>query len=180
LVIPLAVTVVAVQNAQGIAILQNLDYRPPFNAITMTSGVASIIVAPFGSQSVCLAGPMTGIVTNPAIGPKDRRYAAAIVTGLLWMLFGLFAPMATAFSQILPASLINLLAGLALLDILGNCFASAFGEKFRVGALFTFITTISGLRLFNIAAPFWGLVAGSVISLLLERQDFTTRKAANG
>ena len=180
LVIPLAVTVVAVQNAQGIAILQNFDYQPPFNAITITSGVGSIIVAPFGSQSVCLAGPMTGIVTNPSIGPKDTRYGAAVVTGLLWMLFGLFSPMATALSQILPASLINLLAGLALLDVLGNCFAAAFGEKFRLGALFTFLITISGLRLLNIGAPFWGLIAGCVISFLLERQDFSTRKAATG
>jgi benzoate membrane transport protein len=178
LVIPLALTVVAVQNAQGIAILQNLDYRPPFNAITITSGVGSIIVAPFGSQSVCLAGPMTGIVTNPSVGPKDRRYAAAIVTGFLWMMFGLFSPMATAMSQILPASLINLLAGLALLDVLGSCFAAAFGEKFRLGALFTFLITISGVRLFNIGAPFWGLVAGTIISLLLERQDFRNRNEA--
>ena len=177
LVLPLAVTVVAVQNAQGIAILQNLDYRPPFNAITMISGLGSIIVAPFGSQSVCLAGPMTGIVTNPSIGPKDRRYAAAIVTGLLWMLFGLFSPMATALSKILPASLINLLAGLALLDVLGSCFAAAFGEKFRLGALFTFLITISGLRFFSIGAPFWGLIAGSAISLVLERQDFRDRHA---
>jgi benzoate membrane transport protein len=175
LVIPLALTVLAVQNAQGIAILQNLNYRPPFNAITMTSGIGSIIVAPFGSQSVCLAGPMTGIVTNPSVGPKDKRYAAAIVTAFLWMAFGLFSPMATAMSQILPPSLINLLAGLALLDVLGSCFASAFGERFRLGALFTFLVTISGVRLFNIGAPFWGLVAGTLISLLLERQDFRNR-----
>lgn len=177
LVIPLALTVVAVQNAQGIVILQKLDYRPPFNAITMTSGIGSIMVAPFGSQSVCLAGPMTGIVTNPSVGPKESRYAAAIVTGFLWMAFGLFSPMATALSQILPASLINLLAGLALLDVLGSCFAAAFGEKFRLGALFTFIITISGVRLFNVGAPFWGLVAGNIVSLLLERQDFTNRNA---
>ena len=177
LVIPLALTVVAVQNAQGIAILQSLEYRPPFNAITMTSGIGSIIVAPFGSQSVCLAGPMTGIVTNPRVGPKDKRYAAAIVTAFLWMAFGLFSPMATAMSRILPPSLINLLAGLALLDVLGSCFASAFGERFRLGALFTFLVTISGVRLYNIGAPFWGLVAGSVVSLLLERQDFIDRTA---
>ena len=176
LVIPLALTVVAVQNAQGIAILQNLGYRPPTNAITITSGVGSIIVAPFGSQSVCLAGPMTGIVTNPSVGPKDRRYAAAIVTGFLWMVFGLFSPMATAMSQVLPASLINLLAGLALLDVLGNCFASAFSDDFRLGALFTFLITISGVRLFNIGAPFWGLIGGTLISLLLERQDFRNRR----
>jgi benzoate membrane transport protein len=175
LVIPLALTVIAVQNAQGIAILQNMGYRPPLDAVTITSGVGSILVAPFGSQSVCLAGPMTGIVTNPSVGPKESRYAAALVTGILWMAFGLFSPMATALSQILPASLVNLLAGLALLEVLGSCFAASFGEKFRLGALFTFLITISGIRLLNIGAPFWGLVGGTFVSALLERQDFRNR-----
>jgi benzoate membrane transport protein len=175
LVIPLALTVIAVQNAQGIAILQNMGYRPPLDAVTITSGVGSILVAPFGSQSVCLAGPMTGIVTNPNVGPKESRYAAALVTGILWMAFGLFSPMATALSQILPASLVNLLAGLALLEVLGSCFAASFGEKFRLGALFTFLITISGIRLLNIGAPFWGLVGGTFVSALLERQDFRNR-----
>ena len=175
LVIPLALTVIAVQNAQGIAILQNMGYRPPLGAVTITSGVGSILVAPFGSQSVCLAGPMTGIVTNPSVGPKESRYAAALVTGILWMVFGLFSPMATALSQILPASLVDLLAGLALLEVLVSCFAAAFGEKFRLGALFTFLITISGIRLLNIGAPFWGLVGGTFVSALLERQDFRNR-----
>lgn len=175
LVIPLALTVIAVQNAQGIAILQNMGYRPPLDAVTITSGVGSILVAPFGSQSVCLAGPMTGIVTNPSIGPKECRYGAAVVTGVLWMIFGLLSPMATALSQILPASLVNLLAGLALLEVLGSCFAAAFGERFRLGALFTFLITISGIRLLNIGAPFWGLVGGTFVSALLERQVFKKR-----
>ena len=172
LVIPLALTVVAIQNAQGIAILRNMGYQPPFEAITVTSGVGSILVAPFGSQSVCLAGPMTGIVTSPSVGPLESRYAAAIVTGLMWMLFGLASPMATAMSRILPGSLVDLLAGLALLQVLGSCFAAAFGSNFRLGALFTFLITVSGVQIFNIGAPFWGLVGGTVISLLLERRDF--------
>jgi benzoate membrane transport protein len=175
LVIPLALTVVAVQNAQGMAILQNMGYQPPCNAVTVMSGIGSIIVAPFGSQSACLAGPMTGIVTNPRVGPKEGRYAAGIVTGLLWMIFGLFSPMATAISQILPSSLVALLAGLALLEVLGRCFASAFGGNFRLGALSTFLITISSVRLLNIGAPFWGLVGGTLVSLLLERQDFRDR-----
>jgi len=178
LVIPLALTVIAVQNTQGIAILQNMGYRPPLDAVTITSGVGSILVAPFGSQSVCLAGPMTGIVTNPSVGPKECRYGAAVVTGILWMAFGLFSPMATALSRILPASLVNLLAGLALLEVLGSCFAAAFGEKFRLGALFTFIITISGIRILNIGAPFWGLVGGAFVSWLLERQDFRSGGAS--
>jgi len=68
-----------------------------------------------------------------------------------------------------------LLAGLALLEVLGSCLAAAFGEKFRLGALFTFLITISGIRLLNIGAPFWGLVGGTVVSALLERQDFKNR-----
>jgi benzoate membrane transport protein len=173
LVLPLALTVIAVQNAQGIAILTNMEYRPPVNAVTFMSGFGSMIVGIFGSQSVCLAGPMTGIVTNPKVGSKDGRYAAAVVTGLLWIFFGLFAPMATAISQILPSSLIGLLAGLALLEVLAKCFNAAFSEKFRLGALFTFIITLSGIKLFNIGAPFWGLIGGTSISLLLEREDFS-------
>jgi benzoate membrane transport protein len=175
LIIPLALTVVAVQNAQGMAILRNMGYQAPFNAVTVMCGLGSIVVAPFGSQSVCLAGPMTGIVTNPSVGPRESRYAAAIVTGFLWMFFGILSPMATAISQILPSSLVALLAGLALLEVLARCFAAAFGENFRLGALVTFIITISNVRLLNIGAPFWGLVGGIVVSLLLERQDFKNR-----
>jgi benzoate membrane transport protein len=153
----------------------NMEYRPPVNAVTLMSGLGSILVGFFGSQSACLAGPMTGIVTNPRVGAKEVRYAAAVVTGLLWMFFGLFAPVATAVSQILPSSLIKLLAGLALLEVLASCFNAAFGEKFRLGALVTFIITLSDIRPFNIGAPFWGLVGGTAISLLLERGDFKSK-----
>jgi benzoate membrane transport protein len=80
--------------------------------------------------------------------------------------------MATAISQILPAALIKLLAGLALLEVLTRCFNAAFTGKFRLGALFTFIITASGIEIFKIGAPFWGLIGGASISLLLEREDF--------
>jgi benzoate membrane transport protein len=175
LVVPLIVTVVAIQNAQGMTILRAMGYEPPFNAVTIVSGVGSVIVAPFGSQSVCLAGPMTGIVTNPSVGAISQRYSAAIVTGILWMLFGLFSPVATALSRILPGPLIDLLAGLALLEVLASCFAAAFGGTFRFGAILTFLITISGVRLLNVGAPFWGLMGGAVFSLLLDRADFTSR-----
>lgn len=172
LVVPLTLTVVAIQNAQGIGILLSAGYKPPINAFTIVSGVGSIIMGIFGGQSACIAGPMTGIISDPAAGKHEGRYAAAIVTGLLWMLFGLFSPVATGIGRILPLSLINLLAGLALLGVLVVCFSAAFSEKFRLGALFTFIITISGVTLFNIGAPFWGLVGGTAISALLEPADF--------
>jgi benzoate membrane transport protein len=91
------------------------------------------------------------------------------------MLFGLFSPVATALSRILPGPLIDLLAGLALLEVLASCFAAAFGSNFRFGAILTFLITISGVRLLNVGAPFWGLIGGTVFSLLLDRADFSSR-----
>ncbi|MBI4320623.1 MAG: benzoate/H(+) symporter BenE family transporter [Chloroflexi bacterium] len=171
-IIPLALTVVAIQNAQGISILTNAGYKPPVNAVTIVSGIGSVIMGFLGSQSTCIAGPMTGIISSPGVGRREGRYVAGIVTGLLWIAFGLLAPMATAVSQILPSSLINLLAGLALLGVLVSCFAATFTEKFRLGALFSFMITSSGIAVLNIGAPFWGLVGGAAIALLLERGDF--------
>ena len=46
-----------------------------------------------------------------------------------------------------------------------------------LGALVTFIVTVADLTIANIGAAFWGLVAGIVVSLLLERPDFTARSA---
>jgi benzoate membrane transport protein len=39
-----------------------------------------------------------------------------------------------------------------------------------------FVVTVADLPVLNIGAAFWGLVAGSFVSLLIERQDFR-RKA---
>ena len=76
-----------------------------------------------------------------------------------------------------PAAFIAVLAGLAMLRVLQAAFVTAFGGRFTLGALVTFIVTVADLTIFNIGAAFWGLVAGIVVSLLLERPDFTARAA---
>ena len=38
----------------------------------------------------------------------------------------------------------------------------------------TFLVTVAGIPVLNIGAPFWALIAGSLVSLLLERADFAT------
>lgn len=54
LVVPLAITVLAVQNAQGIAILADNGHQAPVNAITAACGVGSIVTGLFGAVSTCL------------------------------------------------------------------------------------------------------------------------------
>ena len=57
LVVPLAITVLVVQNGQGVAVLRAVGHQPPVNAITAACGIGSIIGAIFGGISTCLTGP---------------------------------------------------------------------------------------------------------------------------
>ena len=51
-------------------------------------------------------------------------------------------------------------------------FKDSFGGSFTLGALISFLVTIVDQSIFNIGAPFWGLVCGFFTSWLLEREDF--------
>jgi benzoate membrane transport protein len=170
LVVPLAITVLVVQNGQGIAILTAAGHRPPINAIATACGAVSLLCAAVGTASTCLTGPVNAIIS--ASGDKQRQYTAGIVVGLLALAFGLLAPVFTRFMLATPAAFIATLAGLAMLRVLQNAFTVAFRGKFTLGALVTFLVTVSGISIANIGAPFWGLVFGFAVSWLLEREDF--------
>jgi benzoate membrane transport protein len=170
LVVPLAITVLVVQNGQGFAVLKAAGHEPPVNAITTAVGVCSIAAASVGSVCSCLTGPVNGILSSSAV--RERHYAAAIVFGVLGVISGCLAPVLTRFMLIAPPSLIATLAGLALLRVLHGAFAAAFKGRYALGSLVSFLVTVADLPLFNIGAAFWGLVAGVIVSLLLERKDF--------
>ncbi|MBI3014847.1 MAG: benzoate/H(+) symporter BenE family transporter [Candidatus Tectomicrobia bacterium] len=174
LVIPLALTVIAVQNGQGFAILKNANYNPPINAFTIYTGVGSLVSGVFGCHSACITGPMNAIISSPTAGAQEGRYAGGVVAGFLFLPFAALAPVAAAITRLFPAALINVLGGLALIYVLAASFGQSFSGSFRLGALFSFMITLSNFTLFNIGSPFWGLVGGVLISLVLERRDFET------
>jgi len=72
----------------------------------------------------------------------------------------------------MPASFIATLAGLALIRVLQSAFVVSFGGSFTLGALVSFLVTLTDQSIFNIGAPFWGLVFGVATSWLLEKKDF--------
>lgn len=172
LVVPLALTVIAVQNAQGYAVLKGMGYEPPINAFTLATGLGSLANAVLGSHSACVTGPMNAILSSPTAGPKEGRYAGGVVAGVLFLPFAALAPVAATVTQLFPAALIHVLGGLALVPTLAASFGQAFAGAFRLGALFAFMITLSGFTLLQIGAPFWGLVGGVLVSLALERHDF--------
>ena len=171
LVIPLAITVIAAQNAQGIVILRSAGHNPPVNAITTACGIASLITAMVGSVSSCLTGPSNAILTSG--GSHDRHWLAAVILGGMAILFGIFAPLVTNLLIATPTAFLSTLAGLALLRTLQGAFQTSFGPTFPLGGLIAFLVTLAGLPIFNIGAPFWGLVFGVIASLLMERDSFT-------
>ena len=170
LVVPLAVTVLAAQNAQGIAILQTRGFAPPVNAITAGCGAWSLVSGVFGTVSTCLTGPVNAILSSS--GDRRHQYTGAILIGFMAILFGLHAPLFTKFLLASPPAFIATLAGLALVKILQSAFQVSFSRKFTLGALISFLVTLADQTILNIGAPFWGLVFGYLTSWLLERGDF--------
>jgi benzoate membrane transport protein len=175
LVVPLAITVLAAQNAQGIAILNAAGHAPPVNAITAACGAGSIVTGMVGTASTCLTGPVNAIIT--ASGEKRRQYTAGIFVGVLALAFGLASPLFTRLMLAAPRAFIATLAGLAMLRILQTAFVVSFRERFTLGALVAFLVTVADVPIFNIGAPFWALVIGFVASWLLERNDFRAARS---
>lgn len=169
LVIPLAITVLAVQNAQGAAVLISAGHRPPVNAMTIGCGVGSLFFALVGSPSACVTGPSNALLVSS--GEYHRHYIAAISFSLFMIIFGVFSPSMTWLALKLPPAYIATLGGLAVLQVLQKSFITAFSSRFSLGALVTFLITVSDITILKIGAAFWGLVFGFAISFLLERDD---------
>lgn len=170
LVVPLAITVLAVQNGQGYAVLGAAGHKPPVNAVTIACGAGSIASALVGAVSTCLTGPVNAIISHS--GERGRQYTAGLMVGLLALAFGALAPTFTHLMLATPKAFIATLGGLAMLRVLQTAFVASFRTTHTFGALITFVVSVANVPIFNIGAPFWGLVFGYLCSKLLEPQDF--------
>ena len=171
LVVPLAITVLVVQNGQGVAVLKTAGHEPPVNTIAFVCGIGAFLSAAVGAVSTCLTGPTNALLTSS--GERERHYTAALTFGVVAVLFGLMAPTFTGLMLGAPPEFIMVLGGLAMLRVLQGSFVASFGSgKFTLGALVSLLVTVADLGIFNIGAAFWGLVAGFVVSWLMEKHDF--------
>lgn len=163
--LPLYVVAMASQNLPGLAVLRADGYAPPASPLLATTGLASLVFAPFGSHGVNLAAISAALCTGPgAHSCAQRRYPAALVFGVLAIAVGCFAGALTVVFMALPPALVMSIAGLALLGSIGNGLAQSMADPaLREAALVTFMVTASGLTLLSIGSAFWGLVAGLVV-----------------
>ena len=178
--LPLALLVIGAENAQATGVLLTEGYKPPVNAMTVASGIGGIVSSFFGGHNANVAGPMTAICASGEAGQdKEGRYAAAVVNGILFAGFGVFASVAVALIQTVPSPLVSVVAGLAMIGVLIQSFEQAFVTgRFRVGAFFALVIAMSGITLFQISAPFWALIGGVLVSLIIEPKDFVVPGSA--
>lgn len=171
--LPLAILVVGAENAQATGVLMAEGYRPPVNAMTIISGIGGIVAGMVGAHNANIAGPMTAICSSEQAGErKEARYSAAVINGILFGSFGLFASIAIPLVTKLPPPLITAVAGLAMIGVLTASFQEAFDKArgHQFGALVALLVAMSNVNILNISAPFWALLAGVVVTLIADRK----------
>ncbi len=178
--LPLALTIIGAENMQAMGILmaEGYDQHPPgttvpMNAMTAASGLGIMIVSFFAGHSLTMAGVLTAICSGESAGEdRDGRYIAALVAGLITMMFGILGATLVHVLESMPESLINAVAGLAMAGALIASFRSAFSGRFSYGAFFAFVTAVSGIRVLGIGAPFWALLLGLAAAAMLDGKDW--------
>ncbi|MGJ7922402.1 benzoate/H(+) symporter BenE family transporter [Neobacillus sp. LXY-4] len=169
LAIPLAMLILSNDVATGIGALESSTFEPSIRKIVTLSGVFSIIASFFGGQSANIAGMMTAICSNDETGHKSKRYIASVVSGILTVLFGVFAWKIVPFIQSLPQAFVSMLAGFSLIGVLLSSLQMGFSSNaYRLSALFAFLIALSNISFFHISAPVWGLVIGAIIAKTVE------------
>ncbi len=186
LALPLFVVTMASQNMPGVAAIKACGFGDeranggdaglPISRILTMTGVATLVLAPFGAFSLNLSAITAAMCMGPQSHPdKARRYTAAVCCGLLYIALGLFGATIMAMLSAFPQALVVAIAGLALMATIGNGLASALHkESDREAAMVTFLITLSGVVIGGVGSAFWGLLAGS---LALAVQHYRPRKA---
>lgn len=167
--IPLFIVAMASQNLPGMAVLRANGYDVPASPLLTTTGLTSILLAPFGSHGIHMAAISAAICAGPeAHEDPKKRYTAAIWCGVFYGIAGIFGATLAALFTALPKALILSIAALALFaSIIGGLTQAMSEPKEREAALITFLVTASGMTLFSVGSAFWGIVAGLLTLAIL-------------
>ncbi|NBZ89094.1 benzoate/H(+) symporter BenE family transporter [Stagnihabitans tardus] len=169
--LPLYLVTMASQNLPGFATQRAAGYEPQVAPALITTGGLSALGALFGAHTISMAAITAAICMGDDVHPdRSQRWKVGLLYALAWVLLGLLSPEAIALLRQLPAEILTLLVGLALLGPLTGALTGAFAAAppQRFAATITLTVTASGLSLLGVGAAFWGLLAGLAV-LALDR-----------
>ncbi len=168
--VPLLLLCFASQNIPGLAVMRANGYgHVPASPLVSVTAFASILSAPFGAHTTTLAAITAALCTGPEAHPDlGRRYIAGLSSGVFYLLAGLSGSVLVGVFALLPAPLVQALAGLALTaTILGSLTTALYEPRWREASVMTVLVTASGLSFLGIGSAFWGLVVGAASAWLL-------------
>lgn len=167
--LPLTVLAISSQYATGQAVLRANGYDAPLNGILTSTGLLSAGLAFLGAHGNCLGALTAALVVSPDAQPDvNKRYASAVASGSWHLLFGVFGATVISLFGGFPVVFVSTIAGLSLTGIIANSLHGALEKPFaRDAALIAFLCTAGDFSLWTIGAPFWGLVAGSLVHVMM-------------
>jgi benzoate membrane transport protein len=176
LALPLFIVTMASQNLPGVAAIKAAGYGMPLSKIITMTGLATLVLAPFGAFALNLSAITAAICMGKEAHPDPaKRYTAAVSCGAIYIVIGLLGGAFIGVLMSFPKELIAAIAGLALLGTIGNGLAVAVqDESHREAAIITFLVTLSGVVIAGVGSAFWGVVAGAVALFV---QQYGKRKS---
>ena len=162
--LPLYLVTMASQNLTGLAVLKADGYEAPAAGSIAPTGLASLVLAPFGAHGVCLSSITAAICSGPSCHPDPaRRWLVGPVYGLCYLFFAAFTESFVALLLALPAALITTFTGIALFGPLRGALGTALSGEDREAALLTFVVAASGVGFAGIGSAVWALLAGLLL-----------------
>jgi len=173
--LPLFIVTMASQNLPGVAAMRASGFDTPVSPVITTTGVATLVLAPFGAFALNLAAITAAIcMGREAHAEPSRRYVAAASAGVFYIGLGLAGGAVVGLLGAFPREAIVTLAALALLGTIGGALSTALrDERHRDAAMLTFLVCLSGVNVLGIGSAFWGVVAGSAALMV---QHYRSRK----
>lgn len=160
--LPLFLVTLVSQNLPGLVVLRSAGYAPAPRPLLLGTGLATLLLAPFGAHGVNLAAITAAICTGSDAHPEaEGRWIVGIIYAGLYLVLALFSTPLVLFFLAMPAAAIAALTGIALIAPLTGAVEQMLVEKTeRDAAILTFAATASGVSLMGVGSAFWGLLAG--------------------
>ena len=164
LALPLFIVTMASQNLPGVAAMRAAGYEMPVSRLVSLTGVATLLLAPFGAYALNLSAITAAICMGAEAHPDPaRRYTAAVTSGALYCVLGLMGATVVALLTAFPPALVACIAGLALLGTIGAGLTTLIEDSaHREAAVIAFLVTMSGVVVAGVGSAFWGVVAGTI------------------
>jgi benzoate membrane transport protein len=178
--LPMVLLAMGLGNVQGLGYLLAQGYKVPTNAVTTVVGVTSVINAFLGGHAATVARTGVAILASPEAGPPAGRYWAAVIAAALTLTIALAATPLASLLNVLPATYIVALAGVAIFSSFQDALEKSFSGNMRFGAVAGLVVAATPFTLFGITSAFWAIIAGLAASLCVERRqllDFWAGKA---